>query len=479
MTNNVKIEVLLSEVLQELTPRDDERAKVNSIVNEVTQKINEICKQMNVKARAELQGSVAKDTWISGDKDIDIFIIFSKDTPTTEVRTLGLQIARKAAGTNYVECYAEHPYVRAFINSYTVDIVPCSEFDLSSGRPQTATDRTPLHTRFIKDRLVEHLKGEVRLLKGFMKGIGAYGAEIKISGFSGYLCELLTLHYGSFLNVVSNAKSWKPFSTVIDLVNHYDDPKQALKIFKSPLVVIDPIDKNRNVAAALSLEKLALFMLACHVFTLKPSKMFFKPETHSMKEATRDDVKKYLEKSKTTLLAIATTLEPSPPDILWGQIKRSCNGIVKLLEHEGFKVLRWSAWSDDWGESITIIEVESPTITPTVKHLGPPIASMEDVMKFLIKHTSSQRTVAGPYIEGDRLVVLTSKRASDVVSFLRNNIHKAELSKEFAEALKRRFDIAVNEEIIDVCKKECSKYRLFVTSYLRGSPHWLQLLQQS
>ncbi|MHC1601580.1 MAG: CCA tRNA nucleotidyltransferase [Candidatus Nezhaarchaeales archaeon] len=473
---NVDIKHLLSEILEELTPKEEERRKVELIVNDISQKINTICEQLNVRARAELQGSIAKDTWISGDRDIDIFIVFPKGTPASEVKTLGLEIARRAAGANYMECYAEHPYIRAFIDGYMVDIVPCSEFDPKEGKPLTAVDRTPLHTRFIKERMKEPLKNEVRLLKGFMKGIGVYGAEIKISGFSGYLCELLTLYYGSFLDVINNAKNWKPFSTVIDIANHYDDPKQALKIFKSPLIVIDPIDKDRNVAAALSLDKLTVFMLACQVFAIRPSKLFFKPEAHVTREAAKDDVKKYLEKSKTTILALATTLKPSPPDILWGQIKRSCSGIVKLLEQEGFKVLRWSAWSDDEKEVILIIEVESKTITPTVKHLGPPITSIDNVMMFLEKHVSSPRTVAGPYVEGDRLVVLTAKRTSDIITFLRNNIHKAELSKGFAEALKDRFDIAINEEVIDLCRGRSDDYKRFIMSYLRGSPHWLQEL---
>jgi len=147
-----------------------------------------------------------------------------------------------------------------------------------------------------------------------------------------------------------------------------------------------------------------------------------------------------------------------------------------LLEQEGFKVLRWSAWSDDEKEAILIIEVESKTITPTVKHIGPPITSIDNVMMFLKKHVSSPRTVAGPYVESDRLVVLTAKRTSDIITFLRNNIHKAELSKGFAEALKDRFDIAINEEVIDLCRGRVDDYKRFIMSYLRGSPHWLQEL---
>jgi len=468
-----ELRALLLELLVELTPKDYERKKVEEIVHLFTSRINDICRELKINAKAEVQGSIAKDTWISGDRDIDIFIVFPKGTPAHIVRTLGLEIAKKASGTNYVECYAEHPYVRAFVEDYAIDIVPCSEFDPKEGRPPTAVDRTPLHTRFVNEKLNERLRNEVRLLKGFMKGIGVYGAEVKVTGFSGYLCELLVIYYGSFLEVINNARYWKPFSTLIDLAKHYEDPKQALKIFKSPLVVIDPVDKKRNVAAALSLDKLSLFMLACNLFMSRPSKIFFKLEEHVIEEATEGDLRNYLDKSKTTILALATTLKSMPPDILWGQIRRSCNGIVRLLEQEGFKVLRWSVWSDDEKEVVFLIELESSKITPTIKHMGPPITSIEDVMSFLQKHVSSPQTVAGPYIEGDRLVVLTVRRASEATSFLKDNIHRAELSRDFAEALSERFDVALNEGVLSVCRGKVSSYRRFLKSFLRGSPHWL------
>jgi hypothetical protein len=116
-------------------------------------------------------------------------------------------------------------------------------------------------------------------------------------------------------------------------------------------------------------------------------------------------------------------------------------------------------------------------ITPTVKHTGPPVTSIEDAIKFVQKHALSPQTVAGPYVEGDKLVVLTAKRSSDVTAFIKNNIHRAELSKDFSEALMRRFHVALNEEVFDACQGKVSEYRHFLKSFLRGAPHWLQALR--
>ena len=52
---------------------------------------------------------------------------------------------------------------------------------------------------------------EVRLLKRFMKMVGTYGSEFKVGGFSGYLCELMIIRYGSFLKVLKGVfDHWKP-----------------------------------------------------------------------------------------------------------------------------------------------------------------------------------------------------------------------------------------------------------------------------
>ena len=138
-----------------------------------------------------MEGSVAKDTWLSENPDIDVFIRLPTSIPRKNLGEIGLKIARKAAANaRQVERFAEHPYLEAFMDGYRVDIVPC--YDAKKGEWQSATDRTPYHTDYIRKRLEINLLGEARLLKRFMQGIGIYGAELKIGGFSGYLCELLS-----------------------------------------------------------------------------------------------------------------------------------------------------------------------------------------------------------------------------------------------------------------------------------------------
>ena len=101
-----------------------------------------------------------------------------------------------------------NPYIRGIYQDHKIEIVPCYKIE-NATQKLSAVDRTPLHTSYIKKHLKESQKNDVRLFKQFLKGINCYGAEAEIEGFSGYLCEILILKYGSFRNIISNAKDWK------------------------------------------------------------------------------------------------------------------------------------------------------------------------------------------------------------------------------------------------------------------------------
>ena len=77
---------------------------------------------------------------------------------------------------------------------------------------------------------------QVRLLKQFLKGIGVYGADAKVCGFSGYLAELLVLRYGDFDQAIVAGVSWTA-GTVLSMA------EEAGSGFRTPLVFIDPVDQ--------------------------------------------------------------------------------------------------------------------------------------------------------------------------------------------------------------------------------------------
>ncbi len=103
-----------------------------------------------------------------------------------------------------------------FIEGFDVDFVPCYTIK-NAEELKSAVDRTILHTEYVKKNLKPEQRNEVLLLKKFMESIHTYGAEFKVGGFSGYLCELLIINYGTFIEVLEAAsEKWRP-KTVIDI----------------------------------------------------------------------------------------------------------------------------------------------------------------------------------------------------------------------------------------------------------------------
>ncbi|MDO5844146.1 MAG: CCA tRNA nucleotidyltransferase, partial [Methanocorpusculum sp.] len=259
-------------VLARVKPDEVERREVSEMGKKLTDAVQRLA-----GVPAMMTGSAARGTWVKGDKDIDIFMLFSPELSREELQVKGLDAAyavvREYNGTAE-EKYAEHPYLNAVIEGFDVDLVPCYHV-ASTKDMKCAVDRTPFHTRYLLDRLGD-LKDDVLLLKQFAKGGGVYGSDLMTGGFSGYLCELLILNYGGFENFIEAASKYR-YGEVVDLEKYYPDKKSVKKIFKEPLIVIDPTDKDRNVAASLTPTRFSEFMELARDYCESPSEAYFIP----------------------------------------------------------------------------------------------------------------------------------------------------------------------------------------------------------
>jgi len=464
------VERILRIVYDRVEPKEDERQRIRHAVSKMIKRIEEAAFKLNVHVKARVEGSIAKDTWISGDRDIDIFIQLPKEIGLEGLRSIGLKIAKSAAGDKWAERYAEHPYIETELDGFKIDLVPC--FMLSDSREALSTvDRTPFHTNYINNSFNDQLRREVRVLKQFMKGIGVYGAEIKIQGFSGYLCELLILHYNSFMNLIGNAANrWKPFSVVIDIERYYSRINEAKSVFHAPLIVVDPVDKRRNVAAALSLDRMCEFIAACRAFLKNPSLHFFypiEPRTFTAKELIEQ-----FEKRGTDFVFIVTSCPEVVPDILWGQLYKSWRGLKRLLSNWNFNVIDGFVWSDEKDNVVFCFELESASIPGIEKHIGPPISSKEHCDRFLEKHLGSKNLIAGPKIEGDRWIVYLRRKYSNAIALLANEWYMAKLGNLIYKSFSNVLNILLNDQILDFYNFH-RDFAISLTKYLRGKLPWL------
>ena len=161
-----KFKFIEQKVLEKIKPKPEEYREVEKVFSIIKEAIESVLKKHKIEAEITLQGSIAHDTWLSGDHDLDIFVLFPKNWEIDELKTKGFNLLLEAAKNigNYEIKYAEHPYVRVRINNFQADLVPAYKLDHPS-EIKTAVDRTPFHTKYLNSKLNDYLRDQVRLLK--------------------------------------------------------------------------------------------------------------------------------------------------------------------------------------------------------------------------------------------------------------------------------------------------------------------------
>jgi tRNA nucleotidyltransferase (CCA-adding enzyme) len=458
---------ICAQVLKRVTPSESQQKQIQELAKKLTQEVEKAAKERGVEMEVRVEGSVAKNTWLSDSPEIDVFMQVPTTTTKEAFGTVFLEIAKKATeGNTPIERFAEHPYLEVVVEGVYVNVVPC--YKVKQGKWISATDRTPFHTNYIKPKLNEQMSQEVRLLKRFMKGVGVYGAEIKVGGFSGYLCELLVLNYGSFSEVLRSAINWKD-RTTIDYQKHYKREADAEKLFQEPLVMVDPVDKRRNVAAAVRKDRYNEFIAASRAFVKAPNMNFFYPQETEALEST--EVINKIKARGSTLVFISFKEAVTVPDVLWGQLYRYQRSLWKLINQHDFTVLGDVVWSNEKGLNTFIFEVENRFLPNMKRHLGPPLNRKQECENFLQKHLGADSTVSGPRLKDGRWVVDVKRKHTDVVELLkekRGNGVVEIVSKAVADSL----EVMVNDEILRQYFSS-PEFAKFLTEYLEGKPRWL------
>lgn len=347
----------------------------------------------------ELGGSYAKGTWLKDQMDLDIFVKFKKDTDEKIFEEIGKKIGFSSLKNYkpYVR-YSEHPYVEAEVDKTRVNVVP--SYDVEKGEWKSAADRSSFHTRFILETLDQTKKNEVRLLKKFLKGIGIYGAEISVEGFGGYVSEVLVHHYGTFMTVLEAASNFTQGQVI----------GNPAKKFESSLVLIDPIDSNRNLGTAISSQNVAKFILAARAFLKKPSIAFFNGKTRTPN----------IKNLKNTII-VRFNYKWRSPDIIWGQVKRGTTALAGQLELGGFQVLRKIAITDERSEAAMIFLLRSPIIEKFLVKNGPDIYRKTDSENFLAKNSKNMLTWVD---DTGRVLSMQERGLGDVKKFLEVHLKK-------------------------------------------------------
>ena len=424
---------LISKIQKSVVPTktiEKSKSKIADLAFKLVE--NEIAKYPEALG-LEFGGSYAKGTWLSKDADVDIFVKFKKNTSEEKFEQISKKIGFDALKSYfpYVR-YSEHPYVEAKIKDTKINVVPF--YDVKLGEWKSSADRSPFHTKFMGKSLTTKMRDEVRILKTFLKSNGIYGAEIAKQGFSGYVSEVLILNFGSFENTIKSISSIKENQII----------GKTTKKFGTSIVIIDPVDSNRNLAAAISNENVGKFILVSRGFKEKPRLIFFKNKKSEIS-------KKYW----NNLLVIKFDFKSRSPDVIWGQIKRATTSLSTQLELGGFSVLRSKAYTDQIKEAYLLFFLESTKISDTYSKNGPDFFRESSSKSFISKNLKNTELM---WIgTSGKIISLEKRKYTDAVKFITEFLKKnlqTGVPKGLLADFKRGFRVSIGNKGLSKSIKE-------------------------
>lgn len=389
------LEPVLKAATKLVIPSPDDERRIKELGDFLMARTREAAARHPEVRGVVMGGSYAKGTWLPINVDVDVFVLIDPATSEKDFERIGLSVGSSTArGFPRGKKYAQHPYVEATVRGVKVNVVPC--YAIEPPNWKSAADRSPFHVKLVEE-LSPDRKTEVRLLKRFMRGVGVYGAEIEVQGFSGYAAEVLVIRHGNFEGVL----------------RYFAELKRANedRLFILP----DPVDENRDLAKAISGESVGRMVLASRAFLRRPSLAYFKEVQGRPRPKAQDD-----------LIGLVFSHPKLSEDTLWGELRKTLKHVTSAVEERGFELARSMAASDNTSQSAFLFLPQFSSLPQLEQRLGPTVERAKETESFLAKNKRSAELV---WVDGDaRVRILQSRSHTDLAKLL-EEISKGKLGK--------------------------------------------------
>lgn len=393
-----EVKEITNEIIEKLTPT----TIYDSIIKDTLKNIKEEIKKNKILAEPTIGGSYAKNTHIGDSFDCDIFIRFeSIENYKKNLKTILTPIAKKLNSTLDL-VHGSRDYFQIKFENLTLEIIPVQKIK----HPEEANhimDYSPFHVTWVKEQLSKKpLQDDIRLMKQFLKANNLYGAESYVSGFSGHVNDILILYYGGFEKALNAISKWKTNDkTIIDYSNFYK--KMDVTFFmnesktQSPLIAVDPIDKNRNAAAALGKDCYKKLIKVAKEFLKKPNKSFFEKE-----EISKETLQK--KHKNNFIVEINVTAKDGKTDVVGAKLVKALEYYDRRLTEEGFIIID-TEWKWDKEKDATFYLItKQQEIPENFLRKGPNVSMKEAIISFKTKNKNAE------FIEEDGSLYVKLKR---------------------------------------------------------------------
>ena len=318
--------------------------------------------------------------------DIDIFIRFDWrfDNISALLEKIVQQIAKKASlkinklhgSRDYFQLQHDKGVIFELIPTYKIK---------KPKEARNVTDLSYFHVNYVKKKFSGNsLKKEVLLAKQFAQAQNIYGAESHIQGFSGYSLECLIIYYKSFIKMLKELSTAEK-RIVLDPEKHYKNETDALfslneSKLQSPVILVDPTFKERNVLAALSRETFKKFQKSAKAFLISPSSEFF--QIHSI---NTEKLKQLADSKKAEFLHLHLSTDKQEGDIAGTKMKKFSRFLEKEL-YRYFDIFQSEfVYNNKQGSEFYLALKPKNKITI----FGPPTSMSSDAIAFKKRHKNA------------------------------------------------------------------------------------------
>ncbi len=367
----------------DLLPSKEEMDKIDLEVKLFNRYLLEAIKKTDIDAEVALGGSYQKKTLIKSELyDVDFFVRFDwkyenlAELLQKVINFLPEEIKRKAK-----KVHGSRDYFKIEISENLVfEVIPVTRIK-KSGEARNVTDLSFFHTSYVKRKINENIRSEIAFAKLFLKASGIYGAESYISGFSGYGIECLIIYYKSLEKMLREFVSAKE-RIIIDIEKQYKRKEDVLfemneSRIKGPVILVDPVSRERNVLAALNRESFEKLMERGRALLKNPSIKYF--ESYSFNE---DKWKERAKKIKGEIICVKMETERQEGDIAGTKMKK----FSRYLEREISREFEIKESFFDYDLSRTANYYMLTKRKKEVIKVGPPQNMIESVKEFKKKN---------------------------------------------------------------------------------------------
>ncbi|MEM4034988.1 MAG: hypothetical protein QW257_03635, partial [Candidatus Micrarchaeaceae archaeon] len=165
----------------------------------------------------------------------------------------------------------------------------------------------------------------------------------------------------------------------------------------------DPVDPNRNVAAPVSIDSLARFVLLSRQFLSKPSIKAFYGTGFSHRSAL-SEIRQFSSKAGIDCFLLVFKLPDKSEDVLWPQLRRVSEQIKQFVESYGFSISILAQAIQERSGLIMLCAQKQELVSRIVK--GPSVFMRDAANAFLRAH----KKAIGKLIEKGAIAALEPNR---------------------------------------------------------------------